>query len=249
MYITYSEIIYYVIHVKEHIDRYENIENIKKILNKNINIFDAINGSKLNINKNEIYYNLSINHGYKLDLHKNNKININYLKKIINRSEIAIYLSHYLLYKQIIDVNDSNLKFSIIFEDDVMFDDDLDSKILEILNNIDLDFDILFLGNLENNHGENYKNNIFYVNSNGLLTGTHAYIINNKNINKIYNNLFDLDIEVDNKYKYLIDNKKLIGLVIYPCIAFQNKNYKSTVNRKVYHNNILYKLKKSFKHK
>jgi len=237
MNITSSEIIYYVIHVIEHADRYKNIEKIENILTKKINIFNAINKSKLFINENKIYYN-------------NEKINIDYLLGRIYHFEIAIYLSHLLLYKQIIEINDTNLKFSIIFEDDVMFDNNMDSKILEILNDIDLDFDILYLGNLENNHGEKYKNNIFYVNSKNYLTGMHAYIINNKNINKIYTNLLEINMAIDNKYKYLIDNKKLTAFVIYPSIAGQNNfEYKSTVNRKSNINPILYKLKKSFKHK
>ena len=69
-------------------ERIQNIKNQESKINNKINIFDGVNGLKLDINE------LIKNH--KLD--KNHKLseNINHAKK-----EIGCYLSHYNIYKKI----------------------------------------------------------------------------------------------------------------------------------------------------
>ena len=154
----------------------------------------------------------------------NNELIIN--NKLLN-GEICCYLSHYNLIKQI-KYNDS---YTVIFEDDAHILSNF--KIQNIINKIDCDFDIIFLGNLNENHGEIYKDNIYYVNKKEKLTGTHCYLLNNKNKNKILNLLINLDEAIDNKFKKLIDNNLLNAFVIYPVMVIQNK-CKSYINRNIY---------------
>lgn len=70
-----------------------------------------------------------------------------------------------------------------------------------LLNNIsDLDFDIIFLGNtFPNNSIEKIKNDIFLIDKNKYTIGTVAYLINNKNIDKIINLKKFIDAPIDNK--------------------------------------------------
>jgi GR25 family glycosyltransferase involved in LPS biosynthesis len=110
-------------------------------------------------------------------------------------------------------------QYTLIFEDDFkILNDNFNEELNNILNKIDDNFDILYLGNLNDNHGKNYKDNIYYIDINYYLTGTHAYIINNKHINKIYKNLLKINNAIDNKYKDLINNNILNAYIIYPVI-------------------------------
>lgn len=200
---------YHVIHILGNIDRLKNIEIMEKKLGRKINLFQAIKGSDIDIEKIKKYDN-------------NLKYNFIYSYK----NEVGCYLSHLLLIKSLIN---TKYKYSIIFEDDFKITkDNYHWDIVEILNNVNkpcteendkrCDFDILFLGNLNNNHGDKHHHNIYKINDKQYLWGTHAYIINNSSIDKIYNNLLILDLAIDNKFKNLIDNKNLNGLVIYPIV-------------------------------
>jgi GR25 family glycosyltransferase involved in LPS biosynthesis len=188
---------YYVIHISTNKKRSDNINLMSNKINNKINIFEAIKGSEIN---NVLDFDANINFNFKY-----NHIN-----------EVGCYLSHLLLIKSLIN---SNYKYTIIFEDDFNIkNDSFNNEVNNILNSVD-DFDILYLGNLNDNHGNNYKDNIYYINKKDYLWGTHAYIINNKNAHKIYNNLLNLDLAIDNKYKYLIEHNFLNGYVIYPIIV------------------------------
>lgn len=188
---------YYVIHMSTNKKRSDNISLMSNKISNRINIFEAIKGSEIN---NILDYDANINFNFRY-----NHIN-----------EVGCYLSHLLLIKSLIN---SNYKYTIIFEDDFNIKiNNFENEVNNILSNIN-DFDILYLGNLNDNHGNNYKNNIYYINKNTHLWGTHAYMVNNKNAFKIYNNLLNLDLAIDNKYKYLIDNNFLNGYVINPTLV------------------------------
>jgi GR25 family glycosyltransferase involved in LPS biosynthesis len=193
-----NEIDYYVIHISNKNElRSNNIINMSNKINNKINIFEAIKGSEIN---NVLDYDQNINFNFKY-----NHIN-----------EVGCYLSHLLLIKSLIN---SKYKYTIIFEDDFNIHNiDFNEEVNKILNKID-DFDILYLGNLTDNHGLRYKDNIYYINPNENLWGTHAYLINNKNATKIYNHLLNLNLAIDNKYKELIKNKLINAYVIYPILV------------------------------
>lgn len=197
---------FYVIHMINNEQRLNNINNMITKLNKNIKIFDAIDGLKLNVDKID-----------------------NLINKKLCTGEIGCYLSH----ANLISTIEETENYSIIFEDDFNITDNFNKELTDIINSIDINFDIIFLGNFTENYGENYINNIYYVNTNHKLLGAHGYLINNKNIKKINNLLLDIDYEIDIKYKYLIDNNLLDCFTIYPVIVNQNTNLPSTINRKL----------------
>jgi len=200
---------YQVIHMSENTDRNENITKMSKYINQNINIFEAVKGKNVNLKK---LYNFD------------EKINFNFYYK--TKGEIGCYLSHLMLLKKL---KNSNYKYCLILEDDFKIDDtNFHNNIIKLINNIDDEFDLLFIGNLNNNHGKHYKDNIYFINPNEYMWGTHGYIINISNINKIYNELLNIDLAIDNKYKKLIDNKILKGFVIYPILVNIN-DYPTTV--------------------
>ena len=209
-FINSNNINYYVIHMEKNTNRIDNIKKNENKLNNHIQIFNAIVGNNVDLTNLSIYEKKLIN-------------NFDYRYK----GEIGCYLSHLMLLKSLLN---NNTGYTVIFEDDFkIIDNNLYLKINNILSSIDIDFDILYLGNLNDNHSNLYKNNIYYIDSQKPLWGTHAYLINNKNIKKIYNTLLNMDKAIDNKIKENFDNKILNGLVIYPILVNQNEIFNSTI--------------------
>ena len=199
-------------------ERLENIKNQQnKIINK-IEIYDAVNGKNLdidNLKNNNILANQNI-------------LSENYNHKI---GEIGCYLSHLNIYKKIKENNKKG--YTIIFEDDFLINSDNFinevKKGIDILNSKNIDFDFLFLGNLNDNHGENIADNLYYIDKNVNLFGTHGYIINNKNIDKIFDNLNKIVKPIDNAIQDLSYNKIFNTIVIYPNLVNQQDQLKSTI--------------------
>lgn len=202
---------YYVIHIRTYKLRYQNILFNQNKLNKNIEIYDGVVGKTLDFDNLKIF-------------DPNLKINFKY--EFIN--EVGCYLSHLMLIKSLLN---KNTGYTVVFEDDfIILDENLDEKIKNIINKMNIDFDIIFLGNLNNNYAENYIDDIYYINKNGYLWGTHGYLINNKNALKIYNKLLNMDLAIDNKYKKLINNDELVAFTIYPILVDQEREkYKSLI--------------------
>jgi GR25 family glycosyltransferase involved in LPS biosynthesis len=142
-----------------------------------------------------------------------------------------------MLIKHILRNNkdSKNQYYSVIFEDDVTWNSNiinLHVEIKQIIHNFlesEIDWDIVFLGNLNNNHGKLLKGNIYYLNPRVHCFGTHALLINNKNITKIYCFNCLIRNEIDSHYKFLIDNNKLKGFVIYPPLCLQNTSLLSNI--------------------
>jgi GR25 family glycosyltransferase involved in LPS biosynthesis len=139
--------------------------------------------------------------------------------------EIGCYLSHHMIIKNI--MNSSLNGYTVIFEDDVVFKDTLHDdieKIITHLDILDIEWDVIYLGNITDNHKDNVIDNIYTVDGNNVCTGTHALLVNNKNSEKIYKSNCNIIHAIDFQYKINIDNKNLNGLVIYPQLCFQQNN-------------------------
>lgn len=223
-----SNIHYYLIHCHEHKERQKHIKKIYSILKKPINIFNGIYTKNIDINTINIQSYLQ-NFDYNLKIKENFNFSLS--------GQIGCYLSHHILLKHILLSNKdlNNHSYSVIFEDDVIWNKNninLHFEITKIINNflkLNLDWDIVFLGNLNNNYGKLLKDNIYYLNSRIHCFGTHALLLNNKNINKIYCFNCLIRNEIDSHYKFLIDNNKLKGFVIYPPICLQNTSLLSNI--------------------
>ena len=208
-----NNIIYYVIHMKNsNENKYNNILNIEKQINQKINIFDAIIGKNVDLKNLKIF-------------DENIKFTFNYTFS----GEIGCYLSHLMLIKQA-STNTEN-DYTVIFEDDFKVNNDnLHEEINNIINKLNDDFDIIYLGNLNNNHKIQIIDNIYTINPKCKLWGTHALLINNKNANKILSYIIKIDKPIDNKYKHIIDNNIIKAYVIYPILVEQNTNdFKSEI--------------------
>ena len=219
--IKLNNISYNVIHMKNsNQNKYNNILNIEKQINQKINIFDAIVGKNVNLKNLNIF---------------DEDIKFNF--KYTFLGEVGCYLSHLLLIKQASAdiIND----YTVIFEDDFKInDDDLNKEINKIINKTNGDFDMIYLGNLNNNHKIQIIDNIYTIDSLTPLWGTHALLINNKNANKILSNITNINQAIDNKYKSIIDDNSIKAYVIYPILVEQNTDdFKSEIRPNAYKQN------------
>jgi GR25 family glycosyltransferase involved in LPS biosynthesis len=192
---------YKVVHIRSYTDRYQNIIENETKLGQKIDIFDAVVGKNVDLNKLSGYHpQLQNNFQYK------------------SMGEVGCYLSHFSIIKNI------NMKngYTVVFEDDFMIvHPELHTKIIDIIHKLDDDFDIVFLGNLIENRDQLLVDDIYSVNKNTALWGTHAYLINNKKSETICNHLLNMDKAIDNKIHSLIINNSLKVYVMYPTLVNQ----------------------------
>jgi glycosyl transferase family 25 len=200
---------YHVIHLRnsQYSEiKYENILKNEALLKQKIKIYDAIVG------KNALSGKKQLTSEYK---------DINFKFKFQHVGEVGCYLSHLLLIKSLID---SSSKYSVIFEDDFeILDDNLHDSVSDIVKKVDdIDFDIIYLGNLNDNHDKQIVDNIYTINTKELFWGTHAYILNVSKAEKIYKSLLHFNAAIDNKFKKNITDRTMKAYVIYPILVDQN---------------------------
>lgn len=214
-------ITYILIHCDEHEERLSNIEKLQKILNKKITVFKGYYTKRNSILKEDII-NFLRSHDKSLEMKE-----LSFWKP----GEIGCYLSHHIIIKNIMNsyLND----YTVIFEDDVVFKDTLHNDIETIINNLNelhVEWDVIYLGNITDNHKEKIIDNVYTIDENNVCTGTHALLINNKNAEKIYKSNCNIIHAIDFQYKINIDNKHLNGFVVYPQLCFQqNDVYASNI--------------------
>jgi len=171
-----------------------NIENQQKKIPYKIEKVDAVFGDDLNIEQLVNDGIVAPEYGY------------SNLKE--RKRQIGCYMSH-LKVLRMIENNNLDSNYSIIFEDDFNISDNFVEQLQQnkyVINN--LDFDILFLGNiLEGNVGEHVAENIYGKNQ---VYGTHGYLINNKNIKHILEHMKYIDNHVDLKFTSISELKVYI---------------------------------------
>ena len=199
-------------------ERLQNIKNQEDKINKKINIFNGINVLKLNLDDLIKKNILSDNH----NLSKNE----NHAKR-----EIGCYLSHLSIYKKIKKANKDG--YTIIFEDDFLINSDnlLEEvkKSIQTLNDKNINFDFLFLGNTTNNYGENITDNLYKLDNNNNLYGLYGYLVNNKNIDKIIEKTSKIDRPIDNMIQDLSYENIFNTIIIKPHLINHEYSFKSTV--------------------
>jgi GR25 family glycosyltransferase involved in LPS biosynthesis len=201
----------YVIHLKRSPERIKNINLQQTKTNIKINLFDAVDGRNINVQE-------LLDSGFLCE---------KFSKSFPHKPVYGCYLSHYNLLNKIKQDNDSD--YTIIFEDDFNIDvKDFDEQVNYIINNND--FDIVFLGNLNNNKGIHVKDNLYRYDKNTPLWGTHGYLVNNKKIKNIIDNLQLMNDAIDVKYMNLLKENKIDGLVCNPILVSQlREKYGTTI--------------------
>jgi GR25 family glycosyltransferase involved in LPS biosynthesis len=194
-------------------------------LNIPFEIFNAIDGSTLNLSK-LIKENIIGEIGIKSINNKKRKFHY----ELTNLNAIGCFLSHYYLWKQIINNKEDNF---IIFEDDTIFNKITLKEINYRLSIIPNDWDIYILSNPNICYSKiKIKNNLFKVKRFFL---TNAYIINKKAIRKIFetNTIFPINQQIDS---YLSELAQDFNLNIYVHDKFNFFNQSNKFNTDIQDN-------------
>ena len=111
--------------------------------------------------------------------------------------------------------------YTVCFEDDVELCPNFQNILINLINTMP-DFDLIFLGSINNAKGDKFKDNIYKIN--GRCYGAHAMLINNKYAQKIYEKICVVDSEgdIDLRYSDLSSAGELNGYIINPSIAKQS---------------------------
>lgn len=116
-----------VIHLKRSKLRKKNINLLKKYFSpKNINVFNAIDGKKITPRDITKYQMM----GYLSDEIKYDHI----CKRPLTKQHFAIWLSHVTLWESLLQMPLPSPKFHLIFEDDVVIQNDFDDLLHEWYN-------------------------------------------------------------------------------------------------------------------
>lgn len=205
----------YVIHCEKHKERLPNIEHHLKNLFPQLKIWDGV------VISNTVTDLEKEMHKYDAKIRVNNN---NIFNEI---GEIGCYLSHHTLLKHIKET--ATAKYTLILEDDGMLLKDA-ANLHDKLNNID--FDIFYLGLNNENKNKNIRDNIYTINKTKPIQGTHAYLVNNNKINKIYKNSLNPIGPIDYQYEILIKNDTINAVVLFPYLCVQDRqSFHSTIKK------------------
>jgi len=227
-----EKIDYYVITMKKP-ERMKNIEKQSEKLKTQgtpvqIQIVDAVVGVDLNLDEMIEQKKLSPEFKEHTGYH-----DILQIKK-----SVGCYMSHLKIYDMIQEKGNSG--YSVIFEDD--FDIDSEHFLQDIHDSLNylkehnLNFDILYLGTHSGNHENLLSGKTYEIDKNSNLNGTHAMLINHKNIHRIINHLKFMEQTIDWQFTKLCHEDKLKAYVIFPTLVnpdiklpstIQNENFQS----------------------
>ena len=196
-------------------DRIENIISQEFLYNIKINMFDAIKGGSINQQK----------------LFNNNILDSKFMYPSIKRSnEIGCYMSHLNLLKKCMY---NNFKYSVIFEDDFTINNEHFYYIInDALYQLPCDFDLLFLGYpsiIDDTTNKKYSKNLYKLNLHNNIHGAYGYLINNKNLNKVIEQISFIDMPIDIKYQELGYANKLNIFFLSPKVIDTNFKFTSTI--------------------
>ena len=145
---------------------------------------------------------------------------------------IGCYLSHIKTWEKIIE---DNVDYGIIYEDDIEINKKINEEIIyNYIKNLPKDWDILLL-NKNRIKGKQYKKNIYKIER---FICTHSYIIKKTSINKIINNIYPINQQIDFKLSILA-KKKIINIYHYKnksMVYEQNQNFSSNIQTDIIKN-------------
>lgn len=206
----------YVINLSYRIDRKLNFIKSYNLNNISYEIIKAIDKKKLIpeilLNNNILgkigYGNLS------LPIRKNHY-------EFNNLGAVGCYLSHIKVWKRILK---DNVKYGIVYEDDVEFNKNITSElIIECINDLPNDWHILLLNkNKVKMHKTTNIKNLYKVER---FLCTHSYVIKSNVIKYLLENILPINQQIDFKLSCLASNK-IINIYLYN----NGKYYKQYIN-------------------
>lgn len=203
----------YIISLKEPVEKIKMLKKHKIY----VDIIEGVDGAKLTENEMEK--------------------NVSWLySKIGPKSAIGCAMAHMNAWKKFLETNE---KYKLIMEDDVIIKEDIEKKIKEGLDKVPEDFDILYLGCFGSDGDNIFKicmrilgmnNKEQIINDNikipEVALGLHAYIISRKGAKKLLDNLEGKIYQhLDYCIQELSSRDIIKTYVITPRVAYQTSTY------------------------
>ena len=126
-----------------------------------------------------------------------------------NSGGLGCYLGHMDFYKKCFE---QNLDYAMIFEDNVILDDNFNSELNTALSRLGSDFDVCFF-HCWSHVGDNVEKCGDTIKKIKWLNSTKCYLINVNNMKKYYNLFYPIDNHIDNIYEKLVNNGANIYLI------------------------------------
>ena len=141
--------------------------------------------------------------------------------------EISLALKHIHI---IVESYKNEYNSVLIFEDDVKLVKDFSSKFNKYIAQLPIDWDILWIGGSHNLHFK-YKEpvNVYFTNKGSRCN--HAYLLSKAGIKKIISELNDFNLPIDFYFNDLVINLNLNNFWAEPPLAFQNTDFKSSIQK------------------
>jgi GR25 family glycosyltransferase involved in LPS biosynthesis len=210
----------YYINLEHREDRNKNIIEQKsksKFLEKNLLRYNGIDGKKLNIL--QISNDILTKKGRNIIL--SNKVH--HWGVDLTYGSMGCALSHYYLYKECLENNYNSI---LIFEDDIIIDDKIDSYIEEIEKLDFTEFDILYLGCHHKPSIKPTANKLFKrVFSN--IYGAFAYLVTQQGAKNLLEKIFPISVQFDSEILKKIYQQKLIAYITNPKIVTSSDVFQS----------------------
>lgn len=234
----------YVIALPEHIEQKSYIESYFNKYNLSFSFFDGINGYNdselIDIYNNYIAKPLSDESTHPVERRLNRKL---------IKSPAALGLLK--TYKHIIEYSIKKKHNNIlIFEDDVIFDTNLQEKLLSFLNSVTTDYDMLYLGC--SHHMWNNPNILQipnttcnYYKAPTVIDGSFATAYNSKIFNLLLSEINNFNAPIDLCLRSITKNNN--SYILYPNIAVAETTRKSSIsnisrNLRYHHKNVRWNL-------
>ena len=139
-------------------------------------------------------------------------------------SEISLILKHLWIIE---DAYDNNYDSILILEDDALLVFDFINSYNNYIKQLPANWDILWVGTCCNLNA-NYKENTNVYRASGSRC-THAFSMSKSCINKIKDNIFNVNNPIDFYYNTLIEELNLNNYWAEPALAYQNTEFSTSL--------------------
>jgi GR25 family glycosyltransferase involved in LPS biosynthesis len=174
------------------------------------------------------------------DLSKEKLYNLYVNAPYMPKAAIGCALSHIKIWREFIERDNKDEKYVMIFEDDVVLEENFQQNMINALINVPADYDILYLGCVacDKNKSSIYETSTIFYGKNKragyvnpyisipkMAYGSHAYILSKKGAIKLLELIKgNLDEHIDMKLHSLASNEKINSYVATPRLAYQTSS-------------------------
>lgn len=148
-------------------------------------------------------------------------------------SERSLALKHAFILK---DIFKNQYQTTLVLEDDVTLCDDFVNYCNFFMSQLPEDWDIAWVGSCLNLHEPNIEGQYVYKTDRGSRC-THAFLVSKSMVNKVIDNVSDINLPSDHFYNYLIEKFKLNNYWFEPSLAIQSLDFCSSISGNYWNSN------------